>query len=342
MEYRELPNGGLKVSAVIMGCWQFCGGSVWGGEYTQDTANQVVASCLENGINTFDTAEIYGNGLSETMLGRALDASGVPRDRVVVAKFRTCNLTYKNVTRHLEVSLRRVNLDYIDLYQLHWPPPSFTREQACDLTETAHRLVESGKVRSMAVSNFRAGDFTLFDDLSWMASNQIPYSLLWRYYDVENSVAVARKAGIGHLAYSPLAQGLLSGRFDASYIASPGHTRSSNRLWCYPVYGESLRIVELLKETAAQCGKTPSQTALNWILSRPGNFSVIVGARNIDHVIENIKATGWALDKDLAETLDAASLDFQSTNLETGVHRMWSECQSVPVGVSPTLTLVAN
>ncbi len=142
--------------------------------------------------------------------------------------------------------MKRLGADYVDIYQIHWPPVPFEKDAAKLLVETARKLIDSDKVKTMAASNFRVHDLALFDDLSWMASNQIPYSLLWRYYDVEGAVEKASSARVGHLAYSPLAQGLLTGRFGPDYVPPKGHTRSHNRLWRAPIYPEALKVVEVL------------------------------------------------------------------------------------------------
>jgi myo-inositol catabolism protein IolS len=326
MEYRELRNGGVKVSAVILGAWQFSGGATWGGEVSQKAANEIVAACFETGINTFDTAEVYGKGRSETILGAALKASGVAREEYVIAtKLWGRDFAHDSVVGHLESSLEHLGTEYIDIYQIHWPPVPFTRPQADVLIDTAHRLLESGKIRAMAVSNFRIHDLNLFDDLSWMASNQIPYNLVWRYYDVEGAIEKAHGAGVGHLAYSPLAQGLLTGRFGPDYVPPEGHTRSRNRLWRAPIYPEALKVVDALKKAAAECGKSPSQTAVNWILHRPGNFAAIVGASSPEQVRENAQAAGWRLDDAIARRLDDISLRFHRQNLKPEFMKMWGE-----------------
>lgn len=325
MEYRHLPNGDVTVSAVILGCWQFGGGSNWG-DYPQKQANEVVAACLENGVNTFDTAEVYGRGKSEEALRNALKASGAKReDYVIATKTNTRDFALGNVMGRLEGSLRRLEVDQVDIYQIHWPPVPFGKDDVKLLTETAHHIIETGKVRAMAASNFRMHDLVLFDDLSWMASNQIPYSLLWRYYDVEGAVEKDAEAGVGHLAYSPLAQGLLTGRFGADYTPPEGHTRSRNKLWLEPVYPESLKVVDVLKAAAAEAGRTPAQAALNWIINRPGNFAAIAGARDVGQAKANAGSADWKLSDKAAKRLDEASLKFQDENLKAGLHKMWGD-----------------
>ena len=325
VEYRELPNGGVKLSAVVTGCWQFAGGSSWG-EYPQEQADAVVAACLEEGINTFDTAEVYGRGRSEEALRDALAASGARReDYILATKTNTRDFRYETVSGRLEGSLRRLGVEYVDIYQIHWPPVPFEKDRARLLVETARKLLEAGKVRAMATSNFRVHDLEVFDELSWMASNQIPYSLLWRYYDVEGAVEKSAGAGVGHLAYSSLAQGLLTGRFGTGYVPPEGHTRSRNRLWRKPIYPEALRVVDVLKEAAEKTGRSCAQVAVNWVVSRPGNFAAIVGARNVEQVKSNAGAVGWTLDEELGRSLDEASLRFQKENLRPEFFKMWGD-----------------
>ncbi|MBN1810190.1 MAG: aldo/keto reductase [Planctomycetes bacterium] len=324
MEYIDLPNCGIRLSAVIMGCWQFGGGATWGEAPSARETNGIVAACLEEGINTFDTAEVYGSGTSEEMLGEALKASGAEReDYVVATKLWGKDFSGRNMREHLEGSLQRLGLEYVEIYQIHWPPETFGKAEAGQLAEAARELVQSGKVKAMAVSNFKMKELQLFDDISWIASNQVPYSLLWRYYDISGAVEHGAASGVAHLAYSPLAQGLLTGRFGADYTPPEGHTRSGNRLWRAPIYQQALKVVEVLKSAAAEAGRTPAQTAINWITGRPGNFAAIVGARDVEYVKQNAGAVGWKLDAQTASRLDEASMEFQRAALDPDEDKMW-------------------
>lgn len=209
MQYRRLGKTDITVSIVAMGCWALAGGSMWG---RQDEAESIatVRAGLDAGVNFFDTAEGYGGGDSEAVLGRAL--AGRRHEAVIATKVSRSHLAGDEVLRACERSLQRLKTDYIDLYQIHWPSRTAPLEETM---ETLERLREQGKVRAIGVCNFGVGDLSDLLKVGWAETNQLPYSLLWRAIEHQ----ILRKCvdeGIGILCYSPLVQGLLTGKFSSA------------------------------------------------------------------------------------------------------------------------------
>ena len=204
MRYRELGRTGKQVSVIAMGCWSFSGGATWGDQEDRDSIAAVHAA-LDAGINFFDTAEGYGRGKSEEVLGEALVGR---RDEAVLAtKVSRNNLAPEQVPLSCEASLRRLRTDHIDLYQIHWPSREVPFEETA---EALQKLVEQGKIGAIGVSNFGVIDLPQFVDVCRVESNQLPYSLIWRAIEF-GIVDACQAAGAGILCYSPLAQGLLTG-----------------------------------------------------------------------------------------------------------------------------------
>ena len=219
MKYRELGKTGMQVSVVAMGCWALVGDETWGPQ-DKKAGIQAIEHALELGINFFDTAEGYGGGYSEELLGQIL---GRRNDVFIASKVSAGHLAYDDVITACENSLHRLRRDYIDLYQIHWPG-----NRKIPLSETMDALLklkEQGKINAIGVSNFGVLDLTAAVQTTEISSDQLPYSLIWRAVEygltdlsLDNNVSI--------LPYSPLAQGLLTGKFAGPTDVPSGRART--------------------------------------------------------------------------------------------------------------------
>jgi len=298
MEYRRLGRTDLEISPIIMGTWQ-TGKQMWVG-IDDHESEQAIRAAFEAGITAFDTAEIYGNGHSESILGRAL---GADRTRAVIAtKVFSNHLAHDQVIEACHRSLRHLGTDYIDLYQIHWPPGSFggPRVPVSEPLQALERLQEQGKIRAMGVSNFPRELLETTLALTRIESLQPPYSLFWRQAE-EQELPYCREHDITVLAYSSMAQGLLTGKFGPDHEFAKGDHRSANRLFAAPHYERVQAALEQLRPLADEKGITLGQLALAWVIHQPG-VCAIVGARNVDQAAQNAAAADVALSPaDLAE-----------------------------------------
>jgi len=303
MQYRQLGQSDILVSVVAMGCWALAGDSTWG---PQDTGESIAAvrAALDAGVSLFDTAEGYGEGASETILGRAL--AGRRREAVIATKVSCSNLSGADVRQACERSLRRLQTDYIDLYQVHWPSRTVPLEETIEALE---RLREQGKVRALGVCNFGVSDLADLLALGRCESNQLPYSLLWRAIEYEIQPKCV-EAGLGILCYSSLAQGLLSGKFASPDEVPEGRARTRyfskdrpqvrhGEVGCE---AETFAAIERIRRISEQIGQPMAKLAVAWLLRRPGVTSVIAGARRPDQ----IQQTAQAADLELSAETDVA------------------------------------
>ncbi len=288
----------LEVSRICFGTWQF--GGDWGAIDERD-AIAAVGRARELGIDFFDTAQAYGFGVSERLLARALE--GVPRERVVLATkgglrreggelLRDASPTW--LRSGLEQSLRNLNTDYVDIYQVHWPDP------ATPFAETAAALeefVKEGRVRYVGVSNYDAHELAELERTRRLDTLQPPYHMLRR--EIERAVLpYCEEHEIGVLAYGPLAHGLLSGHFTRETRLAADDWRRGSDLFGGDGYERNLRIVEQLGELAGELGITVAQLAIGWVLANPAVHVAIVGARRPDHIEGAAPAADVALDAD--------------------------------------------
>jgi aryl-alcohol dehydrogenase-like predicted oxidoreductase len=294
--------GGVRLSAVGVGCWQF-GSSDWGyGEaYGDTTAGRIIERALDLGVNLIDTAEVYARGVSEAIVGRALRTR---RDEAFVATkllpvWPTSTRTYE----HGRLSRLRLGIDAIDLYQVHAPNPAVP---ARSTMAGMRRLLDDGIIRHVGVSNYSAKGWRAAEDAlgSPVLSNQVQYSLLFRKHEAEN-LAHAQQNDRLLIAYSPLAKGLLGGRYDATNIpTSPARRNDPHFL------PENLEratpVIEVVRRVASAHAATPAQVALAWLLRRP-NVVVIPGASSVEQLEHNVAAADLDLTDDEDAELTAAS-----------------------------------
>ncbi len=299
METRRLGSSDLDLTVVGLGCW-LIGKSEWHDVHDEDSVRAIHAA-LDAGINWVDTAEVYGKGYSEEILGQVLSERG--RDDVIVAtKVWTSNLTAEGVPAALARSLQRLRTDYVDLYQIHRPSNSIP------LAETMEALLkeqQKGNLRHIGVSNFTVEQMQEALQYGPIVSSQPASSLFFRYIE-PREVPFCVENNIGILPYSPLAQGLLTGKFTRDWRPADDDNRRFNLLFQDPAYGVALEQVEVVRAIGAKYGKTPGQTALRWMLQQPGITSAIVGARTAAHVADNVGAAGWELSPEDLAALSAA------------------------------------
>ena len=314
MKYRKLGNTGLIVSGVALGTMQF-GGKMNMGNLDQEGATRMVKLALERGINFIDTADVYSLGESETLVGNAL--KGMRKEIVLATKvrlpmgenFNRSGATRVNILREVEDSLRRLQTDYIDLYQVHgWDSNTPIEETLRTLDD----LVRQGKVRYIGLSNFMSWQATtavMLQDrlgLEKYVTAQMYYSLVGRGLEYEFQ-SFAEYHNIGILIWSPLAGGFLTGKYSRTNPA-PAGTRFAEAGNFVPFDKEmGYRVVEALKEVAGRHDATPARVALAWVLGRPAVSSVIIAARKPEQLEDNIRAVDLQLSDDEVELLDATS-----------------------------------
>ena len=286
MEFRRLGTSDIEITPIIMGTWQ-AGKAMWAGIDDRETTRAIQAA-FDAGITTFDTAESYGKGHSERILGEALAPH---RDRVVLAtKVAPYHLQYDQVIEACHRSLVNLRTETIDLYQIHWPAGSF-KSQAVPIEETMkamNDLQAQGKIRAVGVSNFSRAQLEEARRYGRILSLQPPYSLFWRHAE-EDAMPYCREKGITLLAYSPMAQGLLTGKFGPGHRFAKGDHRKRNKLFRQEHAERVQRALEELRPIAESRGITLGQLALAWVIAHPGTCA-IAGARNAEQVLENAKA----------------------------------------------------
>ena len=313
MQLRQLGNSSLMVSPIAVGFWGIVGGAYWGAQDESDTINTVHAA-LDSGINFFDTAENYGSGYSETMLGRALQ--GRRGEAIIATKVGAKNLAAADVRAACERSLARLNTDVIDLYQVHWP------NRAVPLEETMAALLDlqrEGKIRVIGVSNFGERDMPDMLRHGRYEANQLPYSLLWRA--IEFAIQpLCQGSDIGILPYSPLNQALLTGRYqnadDMPYSRTrTRHFRGDRRASKHGTPGceaETFAAVAAIREICADINQPMARVALAWLLHQPAVTSVLAGARNPQQIEGNAAAANLRLSQETLQRLDAATSDLKA------------------------------
>ena len=314
MKHRKLGHTGLIVSEVALGSMQF-GGKMNMGNLGQEDTSRMVKLALDNGINLIDTADVYSLGESETLLGNAL--KGIRREIVLATKvrlpmsdnFNRSGATRVNILREVEGSLKRLQTDYIDLYQVHGWDSNTPLEETL---RTLDDLVRHGKVRYIGFCNlmsWQAATAVMLQErlgLERYVTAQMHYSLVGRGIEYEFQ-SFAEYHHIGILVWSPLAGGFLAGKYSRDK-PPPSGSRFADAGQFVPFDREmGYRVVDKLKEVAARHGASPARVAISWLLGRPAVSSVIIAARKAEQLEDNIRAVDLRLSDDDVRQLDAAS-----------------------------------
>ena len=320
MEYRNLGTSGLKVSVLSFGTGTFGGQgplfSAWG-KSGVDEARRLVDICLDAGVNLFDTADVYSNGSSEEILGKAIKGR---RDRVLISTKTglpmgdgplDAGTSRYRLVGAVDAALRRLGTDYIDLLQLH-AFDAFTPVE--EVLSTLDTLVRAGKLRYVGASNFSGWHLMKSLGLAERhgfpryVAHQVYYSLVGRDYESE-LMPLALDQGVGALVWSPLGWGRLTGKIRRGQPLPKNSRLHETAQFGPPVDDERLyAIVDALDAVAAETGRSVPQIAIAWLLTRPSVSSVIIGARDEAQLRDNLAAVGWTLTPDQLALLDKASM----------------------------------
>ena len=300
MEYRKLGKTEISVSVIGFGAWQIGGAPFWNSE-GEKASREAIDAALEAGINLFDTAPVYGFGRSETILGEALKNV---RDKVIIAT--KCGLRWKSedlktlyndlkpasVREEVEASLRRLNTDMIDIYQIHWP----SKDDAIEATmEELAKLKDEGKIKAIGVSNFSTSLLKEALNVTDVDSIQPRYNLLEPEAD-EDLLPFCLKENIGVLAYSPLSSGLLTGKYKSAGNFNDWRDGAKFGIFRKEAIDEGMRKVNLLIDKADTDGVKLSQVAIEWVLENRAVTSALVGVKKPSHITENVIMSNNRLD----------------------------------------------
>ena len=341
MEYRTLGRSGLKVPVLSFGTGTFGGQGAfferWGSSDVAE-ASKLVDICLDAGVNFFDTANIYSRGASEEVLGAALKGR---RDQALIATKASFSMgdgpndrgsSRWHLLREVEASLKRLQTDYIDVYFMHGFDALTPLEEILSTLDT---LITSGKIRYIGCSNYsgwhlmKALPTSEKYGLNRFVAYQGYYSLIGRDYEHE-LMPLALDQGVGTMVWSPLGWGRLTGKITRDNPPKEGRIAQGGEVGGPPVDNDHLyNVVDVLADIAGETGKTVSQVALNWLLSRPTISNVVVGARNAEQLQQNLGAVGWSLTAEQIDRLDTVSH-------KTPAYPYWHQIDSAERNPKPT------
>ena len=306
MEYKKLGSSDLEVSVLGYGAWGIGGAPFWSTEGDKASLKSL-HKAYDLGINFFDTAPVYGFGHSEKLVGKALKSV---RDKVILAT--KCGLVWgketlgsikkvagkASILEEVEQSLQRLGTDHIDLYQVHWPDVNTPQAETM---EALLQLQEQGKIRYFGVSNYSVEQMKECLPAGTLVSLQPEYSLLQRSIEKE-AVPFCMQNEIGIIAYSPLASGVLTGKYDKDTRFADWRSKGILGEFTGEAFANNVAKVDQLKTIAEALNKTCAQVAIRWVIQQPGISTALVGVKNEGQVEENLKAVGWKLeDADLTE-----------------------------------------
>ncbi len=299
MEHCSLGGSELQVSRVCFGAWAM-GGIGWG-EVRDEETIAAARHAFELGVNFYDTADLYGDGHSERVLG---DALRDVRDDVIIATKggRRSDGAGRYWTdgspgwlkQAVDLSLDRLGVDHVDLYQLHWPDPDVPIE---DSVGALDEIRQAGKARFIGVSNCGPEELGRALAACQIVSNQIPVNMYYREH-IPDTLPFCAEHGVGVMAYGSLAQGLLTGKFGPDTTFAEGEVRANSPLFAPDSYPRNLQLVEALRPLAERLGRTLAQLAVNWVIRQDGVVSAICGAKRPSQIADNVGGVDWALSDD--------------------------------------------
>jgi aryl-alcohol dehydrogenase-like predicted oxidoreductase len=333
MKYRQLGNTDLRVSTITFGAWAI-GGWMWGGTERKDALEAIRAS-YDYGVTSIDTAPIYGQGLSEEIVGQAIRS--LPRDKVqILTKFgmrwdeSKGNLAFssadnsgnpidiykyagkESIIKECEDSLRRLGTDYIDLYQIHWPDST---TPVAETMEALAQLLRQGKIRAAGVSNYSAALMAEAEKTLSLASNQVPYSMVERSIEQE-LVPYCLQHNKAIIAYSPMQRGLLTGKIRPDHVFAPGDHRPKTVFFQPENIRRIDNFLDRLQPLALSRNAEISQLVLRWTVEQPGITIALAGARNKEQAIQNAKAAYLALTPEDIKCIDGELKNLKLVNEE--------------------------
>lgn len=310
MIYKKVKKIKEKISAIGVGCWNF--GGDW--DFTDDKKSiDIIHAAIDMGINFFDVAPVYGWGHSEEVLGKALKEGNL-RNKVLIASKggllwnekheTTNNLSRKSLLKEIDNTLRRLQTDHIDIYQMHWPDPNVPLEETAQALE---EIKKAGKIRYVGLSNFPQKDVDRMMTLTEVHCQQSLYNMLERNTDRYHNIPLEykterevlpniRKYGQAFLPYSPLFQGLLAGKFHSGISFSKNDIRNANPKLVGPQFKLYFDAAEKLKKLADEYGKPMSEISLNWLRQKPEITSIIGGVSSVKQLEQNVHCLTWDID----------------------------------------------
>ena len=316
---RELTIGladELNIAPQGVGAWAWGTTRLWGygKEYNRSDVGRAFRASMAEGVTLFDTAEMYGNGASERIIGGMLREGAFEGTPVIATKFAPLpyRLSARSLLKAVDKSLERLGIETIDLYQIHFPNPIFKINGLMDALAEA---VKAGKVRRVGVSNYgadqmkRAHDRLASHGVS-LASNQVEYSLLQRAPETNGVLEACRDLGVTLIAYSPIAKGLLTGKYGPGGDRPSGLVRRMGRAFGEQNLKKIEPVVNILREIGEAHDKEPAQVALNWLITQRSTFP-IPGAKNELQARQNAGALGWEMTGEEAEKLQLATLGWR-------------------------------
>ena len=304
MKYQKLGKTEIIISRICMGCWALAGDEVWGLQKESDSIRALHAA-IDEGINFFDTAELYGNGYSEEILGKAFSRR---RHSIIIgSKVNPEHLSREKIIKACEASLRRMKTNYIDVYHIHFPNYEIP---VSETLEGLKKLQDEGKIRVIGVSNFGRKDLQELLTHGRVEVDQLPYNLLWRAIEYE-ILSFCIHNNIGITCYSPLNQGLLTGKFRSPDEIPVGRTRTRHFSGKRPMarHGEegaefeTFSTIKAIRHIAEGINIPMAKISLAWLLTQRGIISVIVGARNSEQIRQNARAADVELSSDIITKL---------------------------------------
>ncbi len=308
MQHNPLPQTDFQVSAIAFGAWAIVGGFNWGPQEEKDSIEALQAA-YESGITFFDTAELYGDGASENLIDKALSEV---KDKIIIAtKIKPEDFAYGDVRKACEQRLKALRTERLDLLQLHWPNPDIPLEKTLQAFE---ELKEEGKIRAYGVSNFGVKDMETCLSAGHIASNQVPYNLLWRAIEYE-VLPFCVDHNVPVLCYSPIMQGLLAGKFSSADAVPEDRARTRHFSKDRPqvrhqeagAEAETFAAIDAIRQIATEAGLAMEHLSLAWLLAQPGVASVIVGGRNAAQVRKNVQAASVRLSEEVIRQLNEAT-----------------------------------
>jgi aryl-alcohol dehydrogenase-like predicted oxidoreductase len=311
MENITLGQNGPTVTPLCIGTWAWGDKLFWnyGDGYGVDELEAAFTAALEAGLTFFDTAEVYGLGLSEELLGKFMQTASQPVQMATKFGPLPWRFTGESVSDALTQSLKRLQRERVELYQVHWPFAFFLSQET--LMNTLADEVKRGRIGAVGVSNYSAKQMREAHEILAargipLAVNQVRYSLLTRQIESNGILATARDLGVTILAYSPLAQGLLTGKYTPEGAATPSGARKIDPRFSKEGLQKISPVISLLKSLGEKYERTPAQVALNWLIAQ-GNVIPIAGVKSAQQVKQNAGALGWRLNPDEIEQLEQVS-----------------------------------
>ncbi|HJN18794.1 MAG TPA: aldo/keto reductase [Armatimonadota bacterium] len=297
MEYTKLGRTGVDMSKIVLGAWQF-GKANWG-DIKDDESVQTMFAAIDAGVNMIDTAVGYGSGYSEEIVAKTV--AEAPKDCIIASKVMG---NPEAILKGIDQALERMNVDCIDLYQLHYPNPGCP---IADQVGAMREIQDAGKIRWIGVSNFNIEQMEQAAATARIESCQPPYNVFWRQFE-DDVLPFCGANEISVIPYSPLAQGLLAGKFRAPADV-PDDIRAKNKLMAPDILEKCQPTIEKLEAIGEARGKTLVETAIAWTIQVPNLTAPIIGARRKDQLEQNLGGVGWSLTEDEWNAVSAGGLE---------------------------------